>query len=60
MLAAVGHPVTRLHRSGYAGLTLEGLEPAQWRELEPFEVAGLRDAGGVDVPPRFSGRGSSA
>jgi 23S rRNA pseudouridine2605 synthase len=42
MLAAVGHPVTRLHRSGYAGLTLEGLEPGQWRELEPSEVARLR------------------
>ena len=42
MLAAVGHPVTRLHRSAYAGLTLEGLEPAEWRELEPFEVDRLR------------------
>jgi 23S rRNA pseudouridine2605 synthase len=42
MLAAVGHPVTRLHRSRYAGLTLEGLEPGQWRELEPSEVAKLR------------------
>jgi len=42
MLAAVGHPVTRLHRSGYAGLTLEGLEPAAWRELEPSEVDLLR------------------
>jgi 23S rRNA pseudouridine2605 synthase len=41
MLAAVGHPVTRLHRSRYAGLTLEGLEPGAWRELEPFEVASL-------------------
>jgi 23S rRNA pseudouridine2605 synthase len=41
MLAAVGHPVTRLHRSVYAGLTLEGLEPAEWRELEPFEVERL-------------------
>jgi 23S rRNA pseudouridine2605 synthase len=45
MLAAVGHPVTRLHRSAYAGLTLEGLEPAEWRELEPFEVERLRTAG---------------
>jgi 23S rRNA pseudouridine2605 synthase len=53
MLAAVGHPVTRLHRSAYAGLTLEGLEPAAWRELEPFEVAGLRNAGGA--PQRSSG-----
>jgi 23S rRNA pseudouridine2605 synthase len=42
MLAAVGHPVTRLHRSAYAGLTLEGLEPAEWRELEPSEVELLR------------------
>jgi 23S rRNA pseudouridine2605 synthase len=42
MLAAVGHPVTRLHRSAYAGLSPEGLEPGQWRELEPFEVDQLR------------------
>jgi 23S rRNA pseudouridine2605 synthase len=44
MLAAVGHPVIRLHRSRYAGLTLEGLEPGAWRELEPFEVPLLRRA----------------
>jgi 23S rRNA pseudouridine2605 synthase len=42
MLEAVGHPVVRLHRSRYAGLTLEGLEPGAWRELEPFEVKRLR------------------
>lgn len=42
MLAAVGLPVTRLHRSKYAGLTLEGLEPGACRELEPFEVEQLR------------------
>ena len=41
MLEAVGHPVRRLHRSRYAGLTLEGLEPGAWRELEPFEVERL-------------------
>ena len=45
MLAAVGHPVTRLHRSAYAGLTLEGLEPGRWRELEPSEVELLRRSG---------------
>ena len=43
MLEAVGHPVTSLHRSRYAGLTLEGLEPGAWRELEPSEVERLRD-----------------
>jgi 23S rRNA pseudouridine2605 synthase len=44
MLAAVGHPVTKLHRSAYASLTLEGLEPGACRELEPAEVARLREA----------------
>jgi 23S rRNA pseudouridine2605 synthase len=43
MLAAVGHPVTRLHRSCYAGLTLGGLEPGVCRELEPSEVKRLTD-----------------
>jgi 23S rRNA pseudouridine2605 synthase len=42
MLEAVGHPVRLLHRSTYAGLTLEGLEPGAWRELEPSEVNRLR------------------
>ena len=42
MLEAVGHPVTHLHRSVYAGLTLEGLEPGAWRELERGEVDRLR------------------
>jgi len=44
MLEAVGHPVRRLHRGRYAGLTLEGLEPGAWRELEPSEVKRLRSA----------------
>jgi 23S rRNA pseudouridine2605 synthase len=42
MCAAVGHPVLRLHRSAYAGLRLDSLEPGEWRELEPEEVAQLR------------------
>jgi len=42
MFVAVGHPVTSLHRSRYAGLALEGLEPGRWRELEPFEVRRLK------------------
>jgi 23S rRNA pseudouridine2605 synthase len=42
MLEAVGHPVLRLHRSRYAGLTLDGLAPGEWRQLEDDEVAALR------------------
>jgi 16S rRNA U516 pseudouridylate synthase RsuA-like enzyme len=44
MCAAVGHPVTRLHRPVYAGLTLAGLAPGDWRELTAAEVATLRGA----------------
>jgi 23S rRNA pseudouridine2605 synthase len=50
MLAAVGHPVTRLYRSVYAGLSLEGLEPGAWRELEPSEVEQLRSS--ALLPPQ--------
>ena len=42
MLEAVGHPVRRLHRRDYAGLTLEGLEAGEWRELTVDEVERLR------------------
>ena len=44
MCAAVGHPVTRLHRTSYAGLGLDGLDPGDWRELAVDEVATLRRA----------------
>ncbi|HMI98888.1 MAG TPA: pseudouridine synthase [Gaiellaceae bacterium] len=43
MLEAVGHPVVRLHRSSYAGLTVQGLQPGAWRELTAAEVAALRE-----------------
>jgi pseudouridine synthase len=42
MLAAVGHPVTRLHRSAYAGLTVDDLKPGAWRGLTAREVEQLR------------------
>ena len=42
MLEAVGHPVTRLHRSRYAGLDLQGLRAGGWRELSEEEVERLR------------------
>jgi 23S rRNA pseudouridine2605 synthase len=45
MLEAVGHPVRRLHRSAYAGLTLDGLQAGECRELTAREVEQLRTAG---------------
>jgi len=47
MVEAVGHRVRHLHRSVYAGLTLAGLAPGEWRELTASEVERLRRS----VPP---------
>jgi len=47
MCAAVGHPVRRLHRSGYAGLELGGLTPGESRELTEDEVVALRGTAGL-------------
>ncbi|MGH2995923.1 MAG: pseudouridine synthase [Gaiellaceae bacterium] len=58
MCDAVGHPVRRLHRSVYAGLTLGGLAPGEWRELAPEEVDRLRAA--TRRPPASRARASSA
>ena len=44
MCEAVGNPVRRLHRTRYAGLDLQGLEPGEWRELTADEVSALRRA----------------
>ena len=42
MLEAVGYPVKRLHRSAYAGLTVDDLKAGTWRELTAPEVEQLR------------------
>ncbi len=51
MFEAVGHRVRRLHRSRYGPLTLEGLEPGAWRELEASEVELLRGPTSRNGPP---------
>jgi 23S rRNA pseudouridine2605 synthase len=50
MLDALGHPVTALHRSRYAGLTLDGLAPASWRDLDGTEIEALRSAPDPERP----------
>ncbi len=47
MLAAVGHPVKKLHRPSYAGLELKGLAPGASRELTRVEIERLRRATGL-------------
>jgi 23S rRNA pseudouridine2605 synthase len=47
MLKNVGHPVLRLRRSRYAGLTTGRLGRGEWRELTRDEVARLRGLVGL-------------
>jgi 23S rRNA pseudouridine2605 synthase len=42
MLAAVGHPVRRLHRVRYAHLAVDDLPVGEWRELTRDEIDSLR------------------
>ena len=42
MLESVGHPVRRLTRVRYGPLTVNGLEPGEWRELTKEELSALR------------------
>jgi pseudouridine synthase len=47
MCEAVGHPVRRLHRSAYGGLTLAGLAPGEWRRLTAADLRSLRRRTGL-------------
>jgi pseudouridine synthase len=47
MCEAIGHPVRRLHRIRYAGLSVDGLPRGEWRALTRAEVARLRESVGL-------------
>ena len=44
MLAIVGHPVKRLRRTHIGSLALRGLQPGQWRDLTPKEIASIKQS----------------
>jgi 23S rRNA pseudouridine2605 synthase len=43
MCDAVGHPVRRLHRSQYATLSVDDIEPGAWRTLTERDLSELRN-----------------
>lgn len=43
MCEAIGHPVIRLKRVAYAGLSLEGLKPGEWRYITKTEINKLTE-----------------
>ncbi len=47
LFEAVGYPVAGLVRVDFAGLTLEGLKPGQWRYLKTAEVSRLKRIAGL-------------
>jgi 23S rRNA pseudouridine2605 synthase len=52
MFETVGHPVVKLHRVSFAGLTLRGLKSGEWRYLKDPEVNGLRRLAGMEKSGR--------
>lgn len=42
MTAAVGHPTLRLVRASIGPITLDGLQPGEWKELDENEMKALR------------------
>jgi 23S rRNA pseudouridine2457 synthase len=58
MTAAVGHPTLRLIRVAIGPITLDDLQPGQWRELSHAEVEKLRKAKG-DARPITHSHGST-
>ena len=50
MCEAVGHPVVRLRRTGYAGLDTQGVEVGGSRPLSRDEVSALRRLVGLEAP----------
>ena len=52
MCEAVGHPVLKLRRVRFGGLSLAGLKSGEWRYLKEPEVKGLRRLTGMEKPKR--------
>lgn len=50
LCAALGHPVLRLYRPIYGGVSAEGLRPGQFRPLLPAEISLLKNGGRRPVP----------
>lgn len=57
---AVGHPVQRLYRSDYAGVSVDGMMAGELRELSNVELRALQSGKGKDrgagLPPRRDAR----
>jgi 23S rRNA pseudouridine2605 synthase len=54
LLERVGHPVVRLRRVSFAGVTAGGLALGQWKTLEDSEIEQLRTRGHIgafELPP---------
>jgi 23S rRNA pseudouridine2605 synthase len=61
LLAAVGHPVSKLRRVSIGSVTLRGLKPGEYRSLTPAEIASLaRGGSGSRAPRNSSGRAARA
>jgi 23S rRNA pseudouridine2457 synthase len=47
LTASIGFPTLRLVRVAIGGITIDGLEPGQWRDLSTQELTGLKQSLGL-------------
>jgi 23S rRNA pseudouridine2605 synthase len=63
LMERVGHPVMRLRRVAFAGLTTRGLKLGEWRPLTEIEMVQLQERGHVgnfELPPDPRRKGQTA
>jgi 23S rRNA pseudouridine2605 synthase len=53
---AIGHPVLKLIRVAFAGITADGLEDGQWRQLREDEIGRLKAQAAPKAAPKPSRR----
>ncbi len=56
MTAAIGHPTLRLVRIAIAHLTIDGLAPGEWRELNGQDISALKRLGSKRPGRSFSAK----
>jgi pseudouridine synthase len=56
MCQAIGHPVIRIIRTHFGGISLDGLDAGAWRYLSRAEVDLLRGRGAAEPTPRHPAR----
>lgn len=54
LFEAVGHPVDKVCRESFGGVSLKGIKRGEWRYLSPTEIVRLRECVGLETKISYS------